>query len=115
MCGEGLSRLMLSVWNEILVGLQRTTGPNGGSPIVLLIAPPPLAKLGDFGEMFQGGLEKSQFFGRYYRRKAMELSCQFLDAGEFINCGDLIESNFEEKEHCKLGEAVALKITVISH
>ena len=46
---------------------QSQAGPQENAPIPLLIAPPPLAKLNEFVEMFKGGSEKSQLFGKYYR------------------------------------------------
>ncbi|NBR20614.1 MAG: hydrolase, partial [Proteobacteria bacterium] len=81
--------------------------------IPLLIAPPPLAKLKEFEEMFKGGSEKSQLFGKYYRKKALEMGCQFLDAAEFIQSSDLDGIHFEREEHRKLGEAVGKKIKQI--
>ena len=77
------------------------------------MAPPPLANLGDNEEMFQGGFEKSKLFGRHYRRKAMEMGCEFLDASKFIKSSDLDGIHFEQEEHRKLGEAVSQKITAI--
>ena len=78
------------------------------------MAPPPLGKLSDCEEMFQGGLEKSQLFGRYFRRKALERGCEFLDTSEFIKSSDLDGIHFEQEEHRKLGEAVAQKIGSIN-
>ena len=74
------------------------------------MAPPPLGKLSDCEEMFQGGPKKSQFFGRYFRKKALESGCEFLDTSEFIKSSDLDGIHFEREEHRKLGEAVAQKI-----
>ena len=92
---------------------QSNVGSNGTSPTILLIAPPSLANLGDNEEMFQGGFEKSKLFGRHYRRKAMEMGCEFLDASKFTKSSDLDGIHFEQEEHRKLGEAVSQKITAI--
>ena len=92
---------------------QSTVGTDETSPTVLLMAPLPLGKLRDYDEMLQGGFEKSQLFGRYYRKKALEMGCEFLDASEFIKSSDLDGIHFEQEEHHKLGEAVAQKITDI--
>ncbi len=94
---------------------QSTVGPDETSPTILLMAPLPLAKLRDYDEMLQGGFEKSQLFGRYYRKKALEMGCEFLDASEFIKSSDLDGIHFEQEEHRKLGEAVAQKINDIFH
>jgi lysophospholipase L1-like esterase len=92
---------------------QSKVGPDETSPTILLMAPPPLAKLGDNEEMFQGGLEKSQLFSKHYRKKALEMGCEFLDTYEFIKTSDLDGIHFEQEEHRKLGEAVAQKIAGI--
>ena len=92
---------------------QSQAGPQENAPIPLLIAPPPLGKLNEFEEMFKGGSEKSQLFGKYYRKKALEMGCQFLDAAEFIQSSDLDGIHFKREEHRKLGEAVGKKIKQI--
>ena len=92
---------------------QSQAGPQENAPIPLLIAPPPLAKLNEFEEMFKGGNEKSQPFGKYYRKKALEMGCQFLDAALFIKSSYLDGIYFEREEHLKLGEAVGKKIKQI--
>ena len=92
---------------------QSQAGPQENAPIPLLIAPPPLAKLNEFEEMFKGGSEKSQLFGKYYRKKSLEMGCQFLDAAEYIQSSDLDRIHFEREEHRKLGEAVGKKIKQI--
>lgn len=91
--------------------LQSTVGPQERSPKILMMAPPPLAKLNDYEAMFEGGKEKSLHFGNYYQKKALDLGCEFLDTSKFIKSSDLDGIHFEKKEHHKLGEAVAQKIT----
>jgi len=83
------------------------TGINSSSPKVLLIAPPPTAKLTDFAEMFEGADEKSKKFSEYYKRVAKEHDCEFFDASEIIVSSNLDGIHFEEIEHHKLGKAVA--------
>ena len=82
-------------------------GPNGKAPRVLLIAPPPLAKLTFLGDMFHGGLEKSQRLGSAYRAQAEKYGAAFLDAGTVIQTSDIDGVHFESGEHAKLGKAVA--------
>jgi lysophospholipase L1-like esterase len=89
---------------------QSQVSPKKKSPKILLMAPPPLAKLGDYEEMFEGGLEKSERFGGYYQKIAIEMVCEFLDTSEFIQSSDLDGIHFEQEEHRKLGETVAQKI-----
>lgn len=85
-------------------------GPAGGAPKVLLIAPPPTARLTEFAEIFEGSEEKSRRFGEHYRRVAGECGCPFLDAGQVIVSSDLDGIHFEAEEHRKLGEAVAARV-----
>lgn len=85
-------------------------GPAGGAPKVLLIAPPPIARLTEFAEMFEGSEEKSRRFGEHYRRVAEECGCPFLDAGQVIVSSALDGIHFEAEEHRKLGEAVAARV-----
>jgi lysophospholipase L1-like esterase len=91
--------------------VQRSdAGRDGGAPQVLLMAPPPLARLSEFAEMFEGGDAKSRRFGEYYRQQAEELGCAFLDAGTVISTSDLDGVHFELSEHRKLGQAVAASV-----
>ena len=82
-------------------------GPNNSAPRVLLIAPPPLAKLTFLGDMFYGGTEKSQRLGAVYRPQAEKYGATFLDAGTVIRTSDIDGVHFEASEHAKLGKAAA--------
>lgn len=83
------------------------TGPGGQAPKVLLLAPPPVAKLSDFAEMFEGSEEKSRKLGKYYRQVAEELGCAFLDTSEVIVSSDVDGIHFDLDQHHKLGKKVA--------
>ena len=50
---------------ETLVKIIQQNGvsPDGTAPKILLMAPPPLAKLTEYADMFEGGTAKSQAFG----------------------------------------------------
>ncbi|MCX7037552.1 MAG: SGNH/GDSL hydrolase family protein [Spirochaetes bacterium] len=100
---------------ERLVGiiLGSSSGGTGKAPKVLVIAPPPLARLTDFAEMFDGGTEKSRLLGKHYAQVAAEHGCAFLDAGSVIRSSDLDGIHFDEKEHRALGEAVAKEVRKI--
>ncbi|GAB4538959.1 MAG: SGNH/GDSL hydrolase family protein [Anaerolineae bacterium] len=83
------------------------TGPNDGPPKVLLMAPPPVAKLTEFADMFEGAAAKSKKFAEHYRRVAEEQGCEFFDTSEVIASSDIDGIHFEASEHQKLGKAVA--------
>jgi lysophospholipase L1-like esterase len=82
-------------------------GPNARPPKVLLIAPPPCAKLTGFAEMFEGGTEKSRLLGQRYGEVAEREGAAFLDAGAVIRCSDLDGIHYEADQHELLGRAVA--------
>jgi lysophospholipase L1-like esterase len=94
---------------ERLINMARAepVGPNGAPPALLLVAPPPLMRLTDFAEMFEGGLEKSKRLGARYREVAERNHIGFLDAGEFIVCSDLDGIHYEANQHAILGRAMA--------
>lgn len=89
------------------IALKSMTGLNNRSPKVLLMAPPPVAKLTDFAEAFEGAEEKSIKFSEYYHRVAKEHGCEFFDTSKVIISSDLDGIHFEKAEHQKLGKAVA--------
>lgn len=90
--------------------LRSGNGPDGRSPQVLLICPPPTAKLTIFADMFAGAGEKSRQLAPYYRREAEARGCAFLDAGQIIVCSDGDGIHLDASEQQKLGQAVAEKV-----
>lgn len=90
--------------------LRSGCGPAGGAPAVVLISPPPVGKLTDMAEMFEGAEGKSGRFAGHYQRFAEQYGCEFLDAGAFISSSDLDGIHLEKDEHRKLGETVAARL-----
>ena len=80
---------------------------------MLLPAPPPVARLTDFSEMFEGAVPKAEQFSAHYRCVAMEKDCAFLDAGQVVVCSDLDGIHLEAEEHGKLGVAAAERVREI--
>jgi lysophospholipase L1-like esterase len=99
----------------VLVDIVRKSdcGPEGHPPQVLLMAPPPVAKLTEFAEMFEGAEAKSRKFSEHYRLVAQEYGCEFLDTGEVIVSSDLDGIHLDIGEHQKLGLAVATRVRQI--
>ena len=89
------------------IALKSGSGSGGGSPKVLLIAPPKVGKLTEFAEMFEGAREKSEKFSYYYRKIADEYGCEFLDASEVVTSSNIDGIHLELSEHQKLGKRVA--------
>ena len=97
---EGAARL-------IAIARAYGVGPEGGTPKILLVAPPPLARLTAFAEMFEGGTEKSRLLGQRYGDVAKREGVAFVDAGAVIRCSDLDGIHYEADEHERLGRATA--------
>ncbi len=91
----------------VKIARQSETGPDENAPKILLLAPPPVAKLTEFAEMFEGSEAKSQKLGQRYRQVAEEFRCEFLDTSEVIISSDVDGIHFDVDEHRKLGEALA--------
>ena len=91
----------------ILMARAEPAGPGGAPPKVMLVAPPPVAKLSAFAEMFAGATEKSRHLAARYREVAERQGAGFVDAGHFIACSDLDGIHFEANQHAILGHALA--------
>jgi lysophospholipase L1-like esterase len=89
------------------------SGRNGRPPKVLLLAPPPLGKLTELQEMFEGGQEKSQKFSEHFRAIAKTYGCEFFDTATVIESSDLDGIHFEKATHKKLGEALVNRVKTI--
>ena len=99
----------------VLIGIIKGSGTNmeGEPPEILVVSPPPLGKLSEFGEFLEGGTEKSKKLANYYQRISKQLGCGFLDAGKVIKASPIDGVHFEEAEHAKLGRALADKVKTI--
>ncbi len=113
-------RFGLSAWDiatsaGVLVQMVQSSpfGPNGTAPRVLLICPPPVARLTLFADMFAGATEKSQQMARYYCAIAAEYHCDFLDAGQYIVSSDIDGIHLDPDQQQKLGQVVADKVRAI--
>jgi lysophospholipase L1-like esterase len=89
------------------------TGPGDGAPQVLLITPPPIARLSEFAEMFEGGTAKSKMLSHHFRLVAEERGCALLDASDVVISSDVDGIHFDLSEHRKLGDAVAARVRQI--
>jgi lysophospholipase L1-like esterase len=85
-------------------------GFDGNPPKVLLMAPPPIAKLTDFAPVFEGAKPKSDLFSQEYARVAQEIGCALLDTADVIVSSDIDGIHLDIDEHRKLGEAVAARV-----
>jgi len=94
--------------------IQRSdAGIGGGSPRILLLAPPPVARLSGYADMFEGAEAKSRQFSVQYARVADEMGCAFLDTSEIIVSSPVDGIHLDAGEHRKLGEAVSVRIQAL--
>jgi lysophospholipase L1-like esterase len=92
---------------------KSTTGIGGAAPPVLLVSPPPLAKLTEFADMFAGGGPKSQKLAELYRTKAEELGCLFLDAGSVVQTSGADGVHWEPEGHARFAGLIGTEIKKI--
>jgi lysophospholipase L1-like esterase len=90
--------------------LSSRAGRGDKPPKLLLMAPPPLARLSKWVEMLEGATEKSRLLAPRYKAVAEERGCAFLDAGSVIRSSDLDGVHFEADAHAALGKAVAAEV-----
>lgn len=91
----------------VMLALAEPAGPKGRPPRVLLVAPPPIAKLTGFADMFRGAEPKSRDLAARYAEVAERRGVGFVDAGQFIHCSDLDGIHYEADQHAVLGRAMA--------
>ena len=113
-CNDMKARFHVSA-AEIAFGAERLVmlaqgepvGPNGAPPRVLLVAPPPIAKLTGFAEMFRDAAPKSREIAARYAEVAQRRRIGFVDSGQFIHCSDLDGIHYDADQHAILGQAMA--------
>jgi lysophospholipase L1-like esterase len=77
---------------------------------ILLICPTPVVEVGPIKDEFWGGAARSRALAPMYAELAAARGISFLDAGAVISVSPLDGVHFDEGEHAKLADAVALKL-----
>jgi lysophospholipase L1-like esterase len=116
-CNDLKKRFSLSP-TDIAAGAERLVlevqslrvGPGGTVPKVILIAPPPLAKLTAFAEIFEGATEKAKLLGARYAAAAERCGVPVIDSGTHVHCSDLDGIHLEADQHRILGAVVAAQV-----
>lgn len=86
------------------------SGPGGGVPNILLVAPAPVREIGFLGEIFVGGAAKSQHLAGKYAQVAQRYGASFLDAATVVQVSDVDGVHLAVDQHRRLGEAVAMRV-----
>ena len=87
-------------------------GPDGGAA-PRSVCPPPIAEVDESDDEFEGGVEKSRQLPRYFAAIAEARSCAFFDAGSLISSSDIDGIHLDEREHTRLGTALADQVRQI--
>lgn len=103
------SDIALSIKKLIEIVRGSLTGRDGGSPSILIVAPPPITESGVLATMFGGGTEKSPGLAGVYQTVANQLGCAFLNAGDHVTASPVDGVHFDAPEHGRLGTAIAAK------
>ena len=88
-------------------------GIQGQPPDLLVLIPPPIARLTEFAGMFEDATEKSKQLSAQYKRMAKEQRCKLLDTSEFIRSSNIDGIHLEAGEHKKFGETIAKQVKSI--
>lgn len=81
------------------------SGPDGAAPRVLVVCPPPFARLDPEGS-FAGSGEKSRKVGRFFAEMTALLGCELLDLDGIASYSDLDGIHLEADGHAAVAVAV---------
>jgi lysophospholipase L1-like esterase len=97
----------------VVMAQAEPVGPKGAPPRVLLVAPPPIARLTGLADMFRGAEPKSREIAARYAEVAERRGIGFVDASQFIRCSDLDGIHYEADQHALLGQAMAQAVKIV--
>ena len=88
------------------------TGPGGGQPQVLLVAPPRVGEVTAASELwgYGGALEKGTDLPRLYRAMAGMKGASFLDAAAIVGADPADGVHLSAADHAVLGRAIAAAV-----
>lgn len=82
-------------------------GANGAPPKVLVVAPPPMAEIDWFADMFAGGAEKSRRLAPFLAAMCERRRVPFVDAGALVESSTVDGIHLDAEAHKALGQAIA--------
>lgn len=85
-------------------------GPNGNAPRILVVAPPPMAEVDWFADMFRGGAEKSRRLTPLVAEMCERRRVAFLDAGAIVEASAVDGIHLDAEAHRSLGAAIAAAV-----
>lgn len=87
--------------------LNSGSGPDNSAPKLILLSPPALGKLTDFGPMFAGAPEKSLKLAAACKVIAQKIGCSFVDIAAEVRAGNRDGIHLEPEGHRRLAELAA--------
>lgn len=78
---------------------RSSCGRYGSSPKVLLLSPPFIGELSEYGEFFEGARPKSQRLGEAYGTVAIEYDCAFLDTSQYVKASAVDGMHLDQGAH----------------
>lgn len=110
----GRSAAEIAAAAGVLVDIAKTsgTGPDGGAPRVLLVAPPPLGELTAYSEVwgFEEARAKAAQFPRLYATVAEMKGAAFFDAGSVVTPDPADGVHLTAEAQTALGRAIAARV-----
>jgi lysophospholipase L1-like esterase len=103
----GPSDIATAMGTLVSTGRAFCVGTGRPVPRILVVAPAPITEVGEIGEQFVGGTQKSRRLGPMLRATAEQLGVGFLDAGAHIRTSTVDGIHLDPDAHRTLGEAVA--------
>jgi len=83
-------------------------GPNGKTPHIVVMCPPPLTKLTDYFELeFMDGKEKSFELPRHMEKTARDWGCHYFDTPSIAAASNDDGVHLDEENHRKIGGKMA--------
>ncbi|MDI2091230.1 SGNH/GDSL hydrolase family protein [Commensalibacter oyaizuii] len=89
------------------------TNPQSDHPKILLLCPAPILEIGELGEIFAGGEEKSKHLARYYKKIADNHKISFFDIGSVVHVSKIDGVHFDSDQHQILAENLQKIITIL--
>jgi len=89
-------------------------GPNGRTPEIMVVAPPPmLDDIKEWEQIFKNAQPKSRELNLQFEIMADSLEVHFFDAGSVCECDPLDGFHINDSAHRALGEALAREVEAI--
>lgn len=98
----------------IRVIYQSLSGPGGGIPKVMIIAPPVMGKLSGFMSLYYSGKEdESKKLSQHYKTFSEQFGCSFLDSNDFVKVSEPDGLHLSRDSQKLLGMKVAEEVKKI--